>query len=48
VNVEIDRERAAALGVTAAADRGDALRRVRLASGLDDLHLERQYWSSSS
>ncbi len=40
VNVEIDRDRAAALGVTRAADRRRALQRLRLAPGLDDLHAE--------
>ena len=40
VNVDIDRDQAAALGVTAAADRGRALHRLRLAADLDHLHAD--------
>ena len=38
VRVDIDRDRAAALGVTAEADPGGALLRLRLAPGVHHLH----------
>ena len=38
--VEIDRDKASALGVTADADRERALQRLRLAPGLDHLHAD--------
>ena len=40
VNVQIDRERAATLGVTAQQIEAALVRRIRLAPGLDDLHAE--------
>ena len=43
VNVDIDRDKAAALGVTANADRERVLRRVRPALGLDDLRPVNEY-----
>ena len=42
VNVEIDRDRALALGVTAAADRGRALHRLRQPPDLHDLRAEQR------
>ena len=44
VIVEIDRKRAAALGVSARTDREHALRRLRPAPGLDHLRADQQYW----
>ena len=41
-SVEIDRERAASLGVTAKQIETRAVQRVRLAPGLDDLHAEQR------
>ena len=41
LHVEILRDRAAALGVTAEPDRGRALQRLRVAAGLDDLRARR-------
>ena len=41
-SVEIDRERAASLGVDGRPDRDRAVRRVRLAPGVDDLHAEQR------
>ena len=40
VTVDIDRDKASALGVTRRADRERALQRLRLAPGLDDLHAD--------
>ena len=42
VNVEIDRDRAATLGLTMQPDRGRALLRLRHAAGLDDLRAEQR------